>query len=99
MLLVSSEKEIQSHNWRNRASTIFDSRSGKLQRVMDYKALILIPKHNEAPRLQLEMFVQLGITQFLIKLDLKTEFYYIRIFSNDVKEKVFKGKTDLLDFG
>lgn len=81
------------------APLFFVEQKGKLRGVIDFRALNLITKANNAliPHTD-EMFDSLEKASYYSRLDLKTGFYHSRIFPEDVEKTAFKTKYGHYEF-
>lgn len=69
----------------------FVTQKGRLRGVIDFRALNIIPKANNAPiTCTDEMFDRLRKVSYYSKLDLQTGFHQIRIAPEDAKNTAFK---------
>lgn len=75
------------------ALLFFIKLKGKLKGVIDYRALNLITKRNNAPiPRKEEMFHRLSKASYYSKLDLKSGFHQIRVAPEDIEKTAFKRK-------
>lgn len=82
-----------------RAPLFFVKQNGKLRGMIDYRALNLITKHNNAPIPRTdEMIDRLGKTTYYSNLDLKSGFHLIRVAPEDIEKTAFKTKYCHFEF-